>query len=161
MSLKSFFGYGMGRRERVVVSERLKNNYGKTVEFTVRGLSEDEIRGIEANSEEEFVRRIIIMGCIEPELDDEAIMQGLLPGEAYALYGRIISASGLGKDFSALKGEVSSMLIRGESEAVYACLAAFEMGLAPSDYLKMGVRERACIAAFIDEKIRIKNSRGR
>ena len=137
MSVKSFFGYGRGRRERAVISERLKNNYGKTMEFIVRGLSEDEIRGIEANSEEELVRRIIIMGCIEPELDREAIMQGLLPGEA------------------------SSMLIRGESEAVYACLAAFEMGLAPSDYLKMGVRERACIAAFIDEKIRIKNSRGR
>ncbi len=158
MSLRGFFDFGEGRRERVVVSERLRDGFGGILEFIIRGLSEEELKGIEARSEGEFIRRVIAVGCIEPTLSYEDILRGLLPGEALFLYRQIIKASGLDMSFSQLKGEVSSMLMRGEGEAVYACLAAFEMGIAPLEFLSMSVRERACIGAFIDEKIRIKNS---
>ncbi|MCD8089337.1 MAG: hypothetical protein LUD81_01700 [Clostridiales bacterium] len=160
VGLKEFLSESSGKR--VFISKRLKNETGGELKLFIKGLNENDIEDIRAFSEKDFVYEVIKKGCLEPKfLKNEEIEAGLLPGEAYGLYREIIKAGGLDKSFSELKKEVSLMLLRGEAEAVYGCLSAFEMGILPRDFTGLDRKEKACIGAFIDEKIRIRKRGGR
>ncbi len=146
MGLREYFAASEISEKYVYVSDRFK---GK---FLIRGISEAEVRARRTYSETEFIYAIISCGCIEPEIDRE-MAELLLPGEAVFLYNEIIKAGGLDESFFSLKSQVRLMLKKGDADTVYSCLAAFEMGLVPSEYMRLGIRERACIGAFLDEKI--------
>lgn len=151
-----------GKEKYVFISKRIRDEKGRPLGFLIKGLRERDIEEIKAKSEKEFIFEVIKKGCILPEFKENyEIEQGLLAGEAYGLYSEIIKAGGLDLSLKELKGQVSNMLLRGEAEAVYCCLAAFEMGIRPKDFAGFDRKERACIEAFIDEKVRIRNKKGR
>ncbi len=160
MSLRDYFSDE--KEKNVLISGRLKNETGEAFMFTVKGIKEREIENINAFSEKDFVCEVIKKGCINPKFNEsKEIEQGFLPGEAYRLYSEIIKAGNLDKSFSELKKQVGAMLLKGEAEAVYACISAFEIGLLPREFTELDRMEKACIGAFIDEKMRIRKKKGR
>lgn len=161
MGLREYFSADCGSEKFVFISQRIKGEGGRTFGFYIRGLTERQLREIKADSEKDFVFEVICKGVLEPKLNISLCENLFLAGEAFRLFEKIIFAGGVGKTFGELKREVGVMLLKGESEAVYGCLAAFEMGITPKEFAFMDLREKACIGAFIDEKIRIKQRRGR
>lgn len=146
----------------VFISARLKDKKGKRFRFVIRGLKEKELEEIKAGSEREFIFEVIKRCVSEPDFTlNEEIEQSLLSGEVYRLYYEIIKIGGFDKSFFELKKQVADMLLRGEPKAVYGCLAAFEMGILPKKISELDRKEKACIGAFIDEKVRIRNKKGR
>lgn len=148
MGLRKYFDTEK-EKSYAFVSDRFKGS------FLIKGVTEEDIFNIKAASEREYLYGVIKLGVIEPEIDDEGIRL-LLPGEIYSLYNKIIKISGLDKSFSELKRQVGRLLLKGDAETVYCCIVCFEMCILPTEFLSLDIKERACIAAFIDEKIRLR-----
>lgn len=153
MSLEEYFRYGENEKRNIFIERK-----GERLWLRIRGLAGEEIRRIGGSGEREFIEEVIKLGCCEPLIGERETAE-LLPGELYRIFGCIIKLSGLEKGFLECKEEVKRMLAGGEAEAVYGCIAAFEMGILPKRFCGLDVKERACIGAFIDEKIRLKGKR--
>ncbi len=161
MGLRAYFSDGEPKEKTFFLSPGIMLPDGRALGFHIRGITEKELREIKADSEKDLIFKVITKCVLQPELTFDCCERLFLPGEALRLFNEIVSAGGGGKNFDELKREVGQMLLKGEREAVYGCLAAFEMGIRPKEFALMDVREQACIAAFADEKIRIKKRKGR